>query len=92
MTNLNNITNINNINNPLIDQEENILKQNQLLSEDNKDENCMTDSDIDDPKYMPMNNILENNNQINIDNNNLNNFNIINNFDNFDNQNKREWL
>ena len=39
----------------------NINISNQLLNDENKDENYGTDSDIDDPKYMPAGNILENN-------------------------------
>ena len=72
---------INNVNIPF-DQEDDILKSNQIINDDNKDDNYATDSDIDDPKYMPSSNIMENN-QINLQN--MPNPNI-------DNQNKSEIL
>ena len=52
--------NLNNANVPLFGQEEDILKSNQILNEVNKDDNYGTDSDIDDPKYMPSGNVIDN--------------------------------
>ena len=52
---------INNINNIIYDEQENILKNNNIISnEDYKEDNYVTDSDIDDPKYMPSGNVLDN--------------------------------
>ena len=66
----------NNVNN-IFDEHDDILKNDQMLNEDNKDDNYVTDSDIDDPRYMPSGNVLDNNQvdiqqqqQQNIDNHN----------------------
>ena len=79
---INNIIKDNNLNidnAPLFGQEDNILKQNQILNEDNKDDNYGTDSDIDDPKYMPSGNVMDND-PVDIPNPNI------------ENQNKSELL
>ena len=52
---------LNNVNLPLFEEQDDLLKNNQILNEDNKDENYATDSDIDDPKYIPSGNVLDNN-------------------------------
>lgn len=44
-----------NINNIIFDKNNNIM-----LNEDYKEDNYVTDSDIDDPKYMPSGNVLDN--------------------------------
>ena len=72
---MNNILDDNKINNdnlPFFGDQDEILNENPLLNEDNKDENYATDSDIDDPKYMPSGNPLDNN-PIDIEPKNINN-------------------
>ena len=92
---------MNNVNLPLFEGQDDILKNNQILNEDNKDDNYATDSDIDDPKYIPSGNVLDNNQIDNPMDNPMENIDIpqpnfdnvvdnINNIDNMDNHNKSE--
>ena len=78
---INNIIDENKINNqnPFFEEQDELLKDNPLLNMDNKEENYDTDSDIDDPRYMPSGNIGDKN-QIDTQLNNI------------DNQNKNEVL